>query len=145
MRARFVSTLSLHGPEFSGHATRLGPPVAVSNASKRDIESPTTLTLLVEAERRWRDALGQTDRECAALVARSREALDSASRDLERELTTLVEERRREISNDVDRRIAQIRGDAHARAMRLRGLDAAAIDALVELVLARVAWPEDVP
>jgi len=117
--------------------------VAVSSASTRDAESPTTLTLLVEAERRWRDELAHAERECADLIARSREAIDRAAHELEAELATLIEDRRRERWHDIERRIAHQRDDAHARAARLRALDETTLDALAQLVLTRVMWPED--
>lgn len=117
--------------------------MSVSSASTRDTESPTTLTLLVEAERRWRDELAQAERECADLVGRSREAIDRAAHELEAELATLIEDRRRERWQDIERRIAHQHDDAHARAVRLRALDETALDALAKLVLTRVTWPED--
>ena len=117
--------------------------MSVSSASTRKTESPTTLTLLVEAERRWRDELAQAERECADVVARSREAIDRAAHELESELATLIEDRRRERWRDIEHRIACQRDDAHARANRLRALDETTLDALAQLVLARVTWPEE--
>lgn len=139
--------MSVRRRAFAGNHLRLRDTgwascVAVSSASTRDTESPTTLTLLVEAERRWRDELAQAERECADLVARSREAIDRAANELEAELATLIEDRRRERRHDIERRIAHQRDDARARADRLRTLDETTLDALTQLVLTRVMWPE---
>ena len=116
--------------------------MAVSSASKHEIESPTALTLLIEAERRWRDALAETDRECAAVLGRTREAIERAARQEERELATLVDQRRRELSREVDDRVANVRASASSRAAKLRTLDDAALDTLTDLVLERVTWSD---
>ena len=118
--------------------------MAVPSASKRDVEVASTLTQLVEAEQRWRDELAETDRECVAALAATRDKIERAAQAFEAELAVVIEQRRRELSADIDGRIALERTNAHERAAALGAIDGDALEQLVRLVLARVSWPEDV-
>jgi F0F1-type ATP synthase membrane subunit b/b' len=119
--------------------------MAVSSAPKRDAESPSTLTQLVEAEQRWRHELDECDRECASLLRAARERIEHENRELDAELSSLADAKRRELSSDIEQRIARERAEVESRVAKLSAIDSGALEPFVERVLARVFWAEGAP